>query len=95
MDQPQLHYLKSQGFRHIEKKVLNGQLYYCHAEPFEYCAGNIFAVEKEDDVVVYDKLDPTLRIDIFDASVFAVTRLLISSGRVADVSRWFPGDNEK
>lgn len=95
VDQPQLHYLKSQGFRHIEKKALNGQLYYLHAEPFEYCAGNIFAVEKEDDVVVYDKLDPTLRIDIFDASVFAVTRLLISSGRVADVSRWFPGDNEK
>ena len=94
-DQPQLHYLKSQGFRHIEKKALNGQLYYLHAEPFEYCAGNIFAVEKEDDVVVYDKLDPTLRIDIFDAAVFAATRMLIHSGRASDVDRWLKPDNKK
>lgn len=89
VDQPQLHYLKSQGFRHIEKKALNGQLYYCHAEPFEYCVGNVYAIEKEDDVVVYEKIDDSLRIDVFDASVFAVTRMLIHSGRVADVDRLF------
>ncbi|MBQ9685047.1 MAG: terminase large subunit [Oscillospiraceae bacterium] len=88
VDQPQLHYLKSQGFRHIEKKALNGQLYYCHAEPFEYCVGNVYAVEKEDDVVVYDKIDDSLRIDVFDASVFATTRLLIDTGRAADAAKW-------
>ena len=95
VDQPQLHYLKSQGFRHIEKKVLNGQLYYLHAEPFEYCAGNIFAIEKEDDVVVYDKIEPTNRIDVFDASVFAATRLLIHSGRASDVDRWLKPEKKE
>ena len=89
VDQPQLHYLKNQGFRHIEKKILTGKLYYCHAEPFEYCAGNVYGVEKEDDIVVYDKLDPTLRIDVFDAAVFAVTRMLIDQGKVADADAWF------
>ena len=85
VDQPQLHYLKSQGFRHIEKKANNGLLYYCHAEPFEYCVGNVYAVEKEDDVAVYDKIDDTLRIDVFDAAVFATVRMLIHSGDPAAV----------
>ena len=95
VDQPQLHYLKSQGFRHIEKKALNGRIYYLHAEPYEYCVGNVYAVEKEDDVVVYDKIDDTLRIDVFDASVFAVTRMLIHSGRAADAERWFNSDKKE
>ena len=45
--------------------------------------------------MVYDKLEPTLRIDVFDASVFAVTRMLIHSGRASDVSRWFPSESDK
>lgn len=89
VDQPQLHYLKSQGFRHIEKKALNGKLYYCHAEPFEYCVGNVYGVEKEDDVVVYDKIDESLRIDVFDAAVFGTVRMLIDSGKAAVAERWF------
>ena len=92
---PELHYLKSQGFRHIEKKALNGRIYYLHAEPYEYCVGNVYAIEKEDDVVVYDKIDDTLRIDVFDASVFAVTRMLIHSGRAADAERWFNSDKKE
>lgn len=95
VDQPQLHYLKSQGFREIERKVLNGKLYYLHAEPMEYCAGNVYAVEKEDDVVVYDKIDETLRIDIFDAAVFATTRMLIDNGKAADAERWVEGWTKK
>lgn len=90
VDQPQLHYLKNQGFRHIEKKMLSGKLYYLHAEPFEYCVGNVYGVEKEDDIVVYDKIDPSLRIDIFDAAVFAVTRMLIDGGIAADLDKWKP-----
>jgi len=91
VDQPQLHYLKSQGFRHIEKKALNGQLYYLHAEPVEYCAGNVYGIEKEDDVVFYEKIDDTLRIDIFDAAVFATTRMLIDGDKAAAADRWFGG----
>lgn len=94
VDQPQLHYLKNQGFRHIEKRMLEGKIYYLHAEPFEYCVGNVYGVEKEDDIVVYDKIDPSLRMDIFDASVFATVRMLIDGGKAANVDRWF-GENDK
>lgn len=94
VDQPQLHYLKSQGFRHIEKKLLTGKLYYCHSELFEYAVGNVYGVEKEDDIVVYEKIDDCMRIDPFDAAVFATTRMLIDSGKGADIARW-TGRGEK
>ncbi len=88
VDQPQLHYLKSQGFRHIEKKILSGKIYYLHSELFEYAVGNVYGVEKEDDIVVYEKIDESLRIDPFDAAVFATVRMLIDSGKGADFARW-------
>lgn len=90
VDQPQLYLQKSEGFRYIEHKAKIGCLYYCHAEPFEYCVSNVRAQEKVDDAVQYDKLDSNLRIDVFDASVFATVRLLIDTDRVAAAEAWFP-----
>ena len=88
-DQPQLYLQKSEGFRYIEHKAKVGCLYYLHAEPFEYCVGNVRAQEKVDDAVQYDKISPTQRIDIFDAAVFAVIRLLIDTDKSAAAQRWF------
>lgn len=89
VDQPQLAIAKSEGLRYIEHKAKIGCLYYCHAEPFAYCIQNVRGQEKQDDVVVYDKVSPNSRIDVFDAAVFATIRMLVDTGQTADFSAWF------
>lgn len=89
VDQPQYFYLKSQGFRHIEKKAKDGELYYLHSEAYEYCVANVHAVEKTDDAVQYEKINPTQRIDLFDASVFACIRYADAQVKVQKIKDWF------
>ena len=92
IDQPQLFYLKSEGFRRIEFKVKNKEFYYLHSDAYEYCVSNVRAIEKVDDSVQYEKLDGdggTARIDLFDASVFACIQALANLGKGGDVMRFF------
>lgn len=92
IDQPQLFYLKSEGFRRIEFKVKNKEFYYLHSDAYEYCVSNVRAIEKVDDAVQYEKLDGdggTARIDLFDASVFSCIQALANIGKGGDVMRFF------
>lgn len=94
VDQPQLYMQKSAGFRYIEHKAKIGCLYYCHAEPFEYCVSNVRAQEKVDDAVQYDKISETSRIDVFDASVFATVRMLLDSEKADAINRWIESEED-
>lgn len=91
VDQPQYFHVKSEGFRRIETKAKNGELYYLHNQAFEYCVQNVRAIEKTDDMIQYEKVDGdggTQRIDLFDAAVFSAVQMLDDISKANQASTW-------
>lgn len=90
-EQPQTHLNKSRGFCYLRDSAKRGTLYYLHAEPMEYCVGNVRAIEMSDDAMKYMKYDYDQLIDVFDASVFAACAYLDDLENTEKVEQWFRG----
>jgi phage terminase large subunit-like protein len=80
--QPQYSYVKNLGFRRIENSAKQGRLAYLGNPAFLYALSNVKAIEKQDDIVYYDKVSPESRIDPFDAAVFAAVGICEFEGKM-------------
>lgn len=85
----QQYWKKSEAFRYLEKRIKDKTLYYVHNRAFEYCIGNVKAVEDPDERVRFEKVDPEHRIDLFDAGVIACKQYIIEQDRKTKLSGWF------
>lgn len=87
-DQLQRYVEKTEAFREIERQIKLGRYYYVHNKAFEYCIGNVKAIEDSDDFVRFEKVMPNLRIDLFDADVIATKQMLIDVEKSQNASQW-------
>ncbi len=94
-DQSQRYVEKTEAFREIEKKQIEGKFYYLHNRAYEYCIENVKATEDSDDFVRFEKIEKHHRIDLFDADVIACKQMLSDKGKNQEGAGWFDGKEEK
>lgn len=87
-DQSQRYVEKTEAFREIEKQIKLQRYYYLGSKAFEYCIGNVKAIEDSDDFVRFEKVQPTMRIDLFDADVIATKQMLIDNSKSQRAKEW-------
>lgn len=85
----QQYWKKSEAFRHIERQIKARRFYYCHSKAFEYCIGNVKAIEDPDERVRFEKIAPERRMDLFDATVIACKQAIIAADRKNKLNKWF------
>ncbi len=87
-DQPQRYVEKTEAFREIENKYIAQKFYYLHNKAYEYCVENVHAIEDSDEFIRFEKIEPTLRIDLFDADVIATKQMLIDIEKSQKANSW-------
>ena len=87
-DQSQRYVEKTEAFREIENKYIEQKFYYLHNKAYEYCIENVHAIEDGDEFVRFEKVEPTQRIDLFDADVIATKQMLIDIEKSQKASSW-------
>lgn len=85
----QQYWKKSEAFRYLEKRIHDRALYYVHNKAYEYCIGNVKAVEDPDERMRFEKVDPEHRIDLFDAGVIACKQHIILQDSKNKIDSWF------
>jgi len=89
MDSSQLYWKKSEAFRYEERHIIDEKFYYLHNRAYEYCIGNVKAVEDAEERVKYSKVDTEQRIDLFDAGTMACKEHIILIDKESATSSWF------
>ena len=79
----QQYWKKSEAFRHQERAIVDGKFYYLHNRAYEYCIGNVKAVEDSNEKVRYEKVDDHRRIDLFDAGTMACKEFIILADKAS------------
>ncbi len=87
-DQSQRYVEKTEAFRVIENQIIKQNFYYLGNKAYEYCIGNVKAIEDSDEFVRFEKVRDTLRIDLFDADVIATKQMLIDIEKAEKASNW-------
>jgi len=89
IDQHQVDVEKTEPFREIEKQFKQKKVYHVHNKAYEYCIGNVMAIEDSDDFVKFQKVEKTQRIDLFDADVVATKQMMIDMEKSNKSKEWF------
>ncbi|MDY3010320.1 MAG: terminase large subunit [Clostridiales Family XIII bacterium] len=87
-DQSQRYVEKTEAFREIEKQIMRKRFYYIGNKAYEYCISNVTAIEDSDDFIRYKKIQPELRIDLFDADVIACKQMMVDLEKYQKASEW-------
>lgn len=89
VDQPQRYVEKTEAFREVENRFIEGKFYYLHNMAYEYCIENVKAIEDSDDFVRFEKIQPNQRIDLFDADIIAAKQMLKDIEKSSKVGAWY------
>lgn len=87
-DQSQRYVEKTEAFRSNENKFIEKKFYYVHNKAYEYCIENVHAIEDSDEFVRFEKIEPTQRIDLFDADIIATKQMLIDIEKSQKANSW-------